>query len=235
MSPVTIVLLVILAVLIIGLVVLYFLGKKAQKKKAEQDEQLAAAAQTVSMLVIDKKRMRITESGLPQVVIDQTPKMMRRTKLPIVKAKVGPKVMSLIADEAVFDYIPIKKEVKATVSGIYITKVTGVRGPLEKPEGKKSWRTKLKEKANRANKELEKEKAELENTADVKIAFAVFLSVQFFISFILASIYALCFCCPITLQHPACCLHLCFYHMMIDSLFLEQLIRCSFLCNYTVF
>lgn len=66
MSPVTIVLLVILAVLIIGLVVLYFLGKKAQKKKAEQDEQLAAAAQTVSMLVIDKKRMRITESGLPQ-------------------------------------------------------------------------------------------------------------------------------------------------------------------------
>ena len=162
MSPVTIVLLVILAVLIIGLVVLYFLGKKAQKKKAEQDEQLAAAAQTVSMLIIDKKRMRITESGLPQVVIDQTPKMMRRTKLPIVKAKVGPKVMSLIADESVFDYIPVKKEVKATVSGIYITKVTGVRGPLEKPEGKKSWRTKLKEKANRANKELEKEKAELE-------------------------------------------------------------------------
>ena len=165
MSPVTIVLLVILAVLIIGLVVLYFLGKKAQKKKAEQDEQLAAAAQTVSMLIIDKKRMRNTESGLPQVVIDQTPKMMRRTKLPIVKAKVGPKVMSLIADEAVFDYIPIKK---ATVSGIYITKVTGVRGPLEKPEGKKSWRTKLKEKANRANKELEKEKAELEKEKSKK-------------------------------------------------------------------
>ena len=168
MSPVTIVLLVILAVLIIGLVVLYFLGKKAQKKKAEQDEQLAAAAQTVSMLVIDKKRMRITESGLPQVVIDQTPKMMRRTKLPIVKAKVGPKVMSLIADEAVFDYIPVKKEVKATVSGIYITKVTGVRGPLEKPEGQKSWRTKLKEKAARANKELEKEKAELEKEKSKK-------------------------------------------------------------------
>ena len=120
MSPVTIVLLVILAVLIIGLIVLYFLGKKAQKKKAEQDEQLAAAAQTVSMLIIDKKRMRITESGLPQVVIDQTPKMMRRTKLPIVKAKVGPRVMTLIADEQIYDDIPVKKEVKATVSGLYI-------------------------------------------------------------------------------------------------------------------
>lgn len=161
MSPVTIVLLVILAVLLIGLIVLYFLGKKAQKKKEEQDAQLAASAQTVSMLIIDKKRMRLKESGLPQVVIDQTPKLMRRSKLPIVKAKVGPKVMSLIADESVFDLIPLKKEVKATVSGIYITKVTGVRGPLEKPEGKKSWRAKLKEKAKKANADLAKEKNEL--------------------------------------------------------------------------
>ena len=161
MSTVTIVLLVILAVLIVGLIVLYFLGKKAQKKKEEQDAQLAANAQTIPMLIIDKKRMRIKDSGLPQVVIDQTPKLMRRSKLPIVKAKVGPKVMTLIADEAVFDLIPLKKEVKATVSGIYITKVTGVRGPLEKPEGKKSWRTKLQEKTRKASAELEKEKAEL--------------------------------------------------------------------------
>ena len=143
------------------MIVLYFLGKKAQKKKEEQDAQLAANAQTIPMLIIDKKRMRIKDSGLPQVVIDQTPKLMRRSKLPIVKAKVGPKVMSLIADEAVFDLIPLKKEVKATVSGIYITKVTGVRGPLEKPEGKKSWRTKLQEKTRKASAELEKEKAEL--------------------------------------------------------------------------
>jgi beta-glucosidase len=67
-------------------------------------------------------------------------------------------VMTLIADDACFDMIPVKKEVKATVSGIYITKVTGVRGPLEKPEGKVSWRTKLKRKAESANKELQKEK-----------------------------------------------------------------------------
>ena len=154
MSPVTIVLLVILAVLIAATIALYFLGKKAQKRKDEQDAQLAATAQTVTMLIIDKKRMRLNQSGLPQAVIDQT----RRSKLPIVKAKVGPKVMTLIADDACFDMIPVKKEVKATVSGIYITKVTGVRGPLEKPEGKVSWRTKLKRKAESANKELQKEK-----------------------------------------------------------------------------
>ena len=158
MNTLTIVLLVILAIMIIALVVLYFLGKRAEKKKAEQDEQLAAVAQTVSMLIIDKKRMRIKDSGLPQAVIDQTPKLMRRSKLPIVKAKVGPRVMSLIADESVFDLIPLKKEVKATVSGIYITKVTGVRGALEKPQGKKSWRARLKEKASSAAVGLEKEK-----------------------------------------------------------------------------
>lgn len=71
MSTVTIVLLVILAVLIVGLIVLYFLGKKAQKKRDEQEAQLAANAQTVSMLIIDKKRLRLKDSGLPQVVIDQ--------------------------------------------------------------------------------------------------------------------------------------------------------------------
>ena len=157
MSPVTIVLLVILAVLIIGLIVLYFLGKKAQKKKAEQDEQLAAAAQTVSMLVIDKKRMRITESGLPQVVIDQTPKMMRRSKLPIVKAKVGPRIMTLVADSAIFDTIPVKKEIKAVISGIYIMEVRGVRGPLDTPPKKKSMMQKLRAKLTKAEKELQQE------------------------------------------------------------------------------
>ena len=155
------VLLVILIILVIALVVLYFLGRKMQKKQMAQQEQMEAAKQTVNMLIIDKKRMRLKDSGLPQVVIDQTPKMMRHSKLPIVKAKVGPKVMSLIADEAVYDLIPLKKEVKATVSGIYITKVTGVRGPLEKPQGKKSFRARMQEKAKKANAELEKEKAEL--------------------------------------------------------------------------
>lgn len=160
-------LLVILIVMIVAMIVLYFLGKRAQKKKEEQDAQLAAAAQTVSMLIIDKKRLRIKESGLPQQVIDQTPKLMRRSKLPIVKAKVGPKVMSLIADDAIFDEIPVKKEVKATVSGLYITAVRGLRGPLEKPEKKKGFRAKMRDKYNTMNEELkkEKEKESLDNTS----------------------------------------------------------------------
>ena len=59
------------------------------------------------------------------MVIDQAPKLMRRTKLPIVKAKIGPKISILIADEKIFELIPVKKEVKADVSGLYIV---GVRG-----------------------------------------------------------------------------------------------------------
>lgn len=157
MEPGTIVLLVVIAITIAAMVALYFFGKKTQAKKEEQDAQMAAIAQTVSMLIIDKKRLKIKDSGLPQAVIDQTPWYMRWSKLPVVKAKVGPKVMTLIADEAVFPEIPVKKEVKATVSGIYITAVRGLRGPLEKPEGKKSWRAKIKEKYDSLNSQLKED------------------------------------------------------------------------------
>ena len=160
MSGWTIALLIITVVLVAATIGLYFFSKKAQKKKEEQDAQLAATAQQVSMLIIDKKKMKLKESGLPQAVIDQTPKYLRGSKLPIVKAKVGPRVMTLIADEQIFAEIPVKKEVKATVSGLYITGVKGLRGRLEKPEGKKSFRAKMQEKYNKLNAELKEQKAE---------------------------------------------------------------------------
>lgn len=137
MSTGTIVLIVILVVLVAAVVALYFVGKKAQKKQEEQQQQIDAYKQTVSMLIIDKKRMRLKESGLPQAVIDQTPKLMRRSKLPIVKAKVGPQIVSLVADDKIFDDIPVKKEVKAVVSGIYITDVKGLHGKAPVVEQKK--------------------------------------------------------------------------------------------------
>ena len=137
MSTVTIVLLVILVVLVGLLIGLYFFGKKTQKKQEEQQAQIEASKQTVSMLVIDKKRLPLKQSGLPQMVIDQTPKLLRRSKLPIVKAKVGPKISILIADEKVFDLIPVKKEIKAEVSGLYIAGAKGIHGTLEAPVKKK--------------------------------------------------------------------------------------------------
>ncbi len=145
MSTGWIVLIVVLVILIGVLVGLYFFGKKAEKKQAAQQEQMDAMAQTVNMLIIDKKKMKLKEANLPSAVLENTPKYLRRTKVPVVKAKVGPRVMTLMCDVKIFDLIPIKKEVKATVSGIkkevkatvsgiYITAVKGVRGPLEAPE-----------------------------------------------------------------------------------------------------
>ncbi len=134
------VLLIILAILVILLVVLYFLGKKAQKRQNEQQQQIEAMKQTVSMLIIDKKRMKMKDAGLPQAVMAQAPKLMRRAKLPIVKAKVGPQIVSLVCEEKIFDSVPVKKEVKAVVSGIYITDVKGLHGkPIAAPQKKKGF------------------------------------------------------------------------------------------------
>lgn len=132
------VLIIVLAVVLVALGVLYFVGRKLQKKQEASEAQMKAAAQTVSILVIDKKKMKMNEANLPKVVIDQTPKYMRRSKVPIVKAKIGPKVMSLVCDAKVFELIPVKKEVKAVLSGIYIMDVKGLRSGLEAKKEKKS-------------------------------------------------------------------------------------------------
>ncbi len=152
MKPFTIVMLVILIVLIIACVVLYFLGKRAEKKQAEQQAQLDAVAQTMSMLIIDKGRLRLKDAGLPQIVVDNTPKYLRRSKVPVVKAKIGPRIMTLMCDAEIFPLIPVKKEVKATVSGIYITAVKGLRGPLDTPQKKQGFFKRIRNKVKNQQK-----------------------------------------------------------------------------------
>ncbi len=130
--------LIIILVVLIGLVVgLYFFGKRLEKQQKAQKEQMDAMAQTVSILVIDKKYMKFRDANLPKVVVDQTPKYMRRAKMPFVKAKVGPKVMTLIADQKVFDILPVKQEAKVVISGLYITEIKSVRGGIPTPPPKK--------------------------------------------------------------------------------------------------
>lgn len=127
-STVLNVILVILIIIVAILAVLYFLGRKLEKRQVEQQALMEAAAQTVSMLVIDKKKMKIKEANLPKIVYEQTPKYMRWAKVPVVKAKIGPKVMTLMADERVFQALPVKTEAKVVISGIYITEIKSVRG-----------------------------------------------------------------------------------------------------------
>ena len=130
---------IVLVILVIILAVLYFLGNKLQKKQAENQVQLDAMAQTVSMLIIDKKLLKAKDSGLPAMVTAQIPWYLKWQKLPVVKAKVGPKVMTLLADDKVFELLPVKKEAKVVVSGIYITGIKGARGGIEKPAPKKGF------------------------------------------------------------------------------------------------
>ena len=124
MSKGTIILLIILAIVLVALGLLYYFGNRMQKKQEAQQEQLAAAAQQVSLLVIDKKKMKLKDAGFPQIIVDNTPKYLRRSKVPVVKAKIGPRIMTMMCDTQIYDLIPVKKEVKATVSGIYITKAS---------------------------------------------------------------------------------------------------------------
>ena len=121
-----IVTLVILAILIIALVIVGVWGNKQQKKSADAQQQL------------------------PKVVIDNVPKMMRRSKVPIVKAKVGPRIMTFMCDEKVFDMIPVKQEIRAMVGGIYILSVKSLRGPALVTPPKKTFWQKVKGKFSKA-------------------------------------------------------------------------------------
>lgn len=139
------VILIVLAVIIGILIALIIVGRKMQKKQQASQADIEAASQIISMLVIDKKRMKVKDATLPKVVAEQIPKYMQFAKLPLVKAKVGPKVMTLIADVKVFDALPLKTEVKVAVSGIYITEIKYIRGKVEpKPLTKKEQRAKAK-------------------------------------------------------------------------------------------
>jgi preprotein translocase subunit YajC len=144
--------------LIIGLVfavlalVFYFIGRRAQKKQEENRAQIDSMKQSVTMLIIDKGKIKFKEAGFPAIVVEKTPKRYHRMKTPVVKAKVGPKIMTFMCDADIYDLIPVKKEVKATISGIYITEVKGVRGKLDTPPVKKSWWRKMNDIAWGKNK-----------------------------------------------------------------------------------
>ncbi len=159
MSPLVITL-IILAVIVAIFVALYFVGSKMQKKQMDQKQQLLDAAQPASMLIIDKKMMKLKDAGLPKTVMEQTPKRYQNAKMPIVKVKIGPQIMNLICDDGIFDDLPTKGEVKAMVSGIYIVGVKSIRGKkkvTEEEPKKKGFAAKLRKKQREIQKEYEQE------------------------------------------------------------------------------
>ncbi|MBO6113563.1 MAG: hypothetical protein J6P57_00750 [Lachnospiraceae bacterium] len=143
------ILLIIIVVALGILFALYKVGDKLQKKQIEQKEQMADAAQPATMLIIDKKYLPMKDAGLPKMVMEQTPKKYHKAKLPIVKAKVGPQIMNFICDDAIFEDVPTKGEVKAMVSGIYIVSVKSVRGKKKAAQVEEETNGKKKKKSMR--------------------------------------------------------------------------------------
>ncbi len=153
----------IIIVVVIGAIFvgLYFLNKWAYKKMDTQQTMIDKMKQSMSIYVIDKKRDKITNVNMPKAVIEQMPKMYKKMKLCFVQAKIGPQIMTLICDKKLFEAIPVKKNVKAEIAGIYIVGVAGVKTEKEikaiQKEKKAKEKAELKA-AKLAEKEAKKNK-----------------------------------------------------------------------------
>jgi len=141
-------------ILIVG-VVLYFLNSWAGKKAAQQNEMVAQHKQTVSIYVIDKKKDKLTNANFPKAMTDQIPRMGRMFKMPLVKAKVGPQIMTLMCEEETYKILPVKKTVTVEVAGAYIVGMKGKKTKMELAAQRKerrkggddepmTWRDKLR-------------------------------------------------------------------------------------------
>lgn len=165
--PWWLIMIIVIVVALALMFVLYKVGDKLQKKQNSQREQMAEAAQPMNMLIIDKKMLPMKDAGLPKMVMEQTPKRYQKAKLPIAKVKVGPQIMNMICDDAIFDELPTRGEVKAMVSGIYIISVKSIRGKKvaqEEETGKKkkkgNWRTRMRKRQVEMQKQLNAEMLE---------------------------------------------------------------------------
>ncbi len=138
---------IIIALVLVGL---YFLGKKMQKKQAASMQIVEQNKQTISALIIDKKKIRISQANMPKSVMEQVPKRMRFQKVPLVKVKVGPQILTMFSDKQVFEALPVKKIVKLEVSGGYIMSFNTAKKGEKKVEfeRKLTWREKLANKVS---------------------------------------------------------------------------------------
>lgn len=138
MSTWLIILLIVLGVMIVALILLYIFGRRTQKKQESQEEEMKKQAQPMNFFIIDKKKMRLKDAGLPKVVVDSSPRLAKLGKVPILKVKVGNRVTNLVCDADVYKTLLPKQEVKAMVAGIYVVSAKRIRGPVyeEKKKGK---------------------------------------------------------------------------------------------------
>lgn len=108
------------------LAALYFFSRKNYGKMLEAQNLMEQNKMVTQIYVIDKKFEKPSEQNLGKAIFSKLPKTSRIRKMPIVKAKVGPQIVTLITDKTVYDVLPVKKTIKVTLSGLYIMSVAGI-------------------------------------------------------------------------------------------------------------
>ena len=119
-----------LVLLVVG-VGFYFLNKWASKRASQQQDMVQQHKQTMSIYVIDKKKEKLTNANFPKSMQDQIPRMGKIMKMPLVKAKIGPQIMTLVCDNDVFKALPVKKTVTVEMAGAYIVSMKGMKTKME--------------------------------------------------------------------------------------------------------
>lgn len=149
-SDIFIIVAVVIAVVVFAV---YKLSSRNYKRSIEAEEFIKANKQVASIYVIDKKFAKPTENDFSRQVFDQFNNTMKRRKMCMVRAKVGPQILTLITEKNVYDVLVPKKTVKVELSGLFIVSVVGVNLADKK---KKTW----KERASLFTKADPKKEAE---------------------------------------------------------------------------
>ena len=120
----------IIIIVIIALAVALFFAYRANRKAMGQMIQaqdfIDANRQTVQIFVIEKKNEKPSASNMPKAVYDQLPKKAKAKKAYLIRAKVGPQIVTLMCDKPVYNVMPVKKNVKVDLAGMYIVGITGM-------------------------------------------------------------------------------------------------------------
>jgi hypothetical protein len=134
----------------------YFLNRWAYKKMDEQNQIIEQNKMSATIYVISKKRDKITNIKLPKAVADQIPARAKLVKMNFIQAKVGPQIMTLIAEKNIYEAIPLKRNVKVELAGIYIVGMQGLKSADKLKEEKKIKKQKEKEAAAAEKKNKKK-------------------------------------------------------------------------------
>ncbi len=122
-SDILIIVIVILALIIL---LLYYLNKKNMKRMIQAQDFIEQNRMTVQIFVIDKKREKPSTGNLPKAIYEQMPKSAKMRKAYLVRAKVGPQIVTLMCDKPVYEALAVKKNVKVDLAGMYIVSISGM-------------------------------------------------------------------------------------------------------------